>query len=250
MATLSQMPPISLAPAQLQTWGTVWTSTVGSTNSAGNPTTKNSNCFDKKQAMDFGKEVIDPAFANALATMLGGIPVRSPSSGNALLPPVPDCVELGNTRIIGGVRPQNFDVAYRPDGVRVAYDSKTLNDSKSVQKNWQNMVNDLATEATTVHTRFPYALVVFVVIIPRPSLMPAQEFDIVRTLERLGSRRNVLDQNHLAEAVSLIIWDPVTGSIDNNTPTANSNLRLDRLSDTISELYLQRYKGLPPHDKT
>jgi len=48
-------------------------------------------------------------------------------------------------------------VGYRPDGLRFAFDSKTLNDKKSIGKNWQNMINDLATEATTVHSRFPYA---------------------------------------------------------------------------------------------
>lgn len=250
MATLTNMPQIVIDPTALAQWGGVWLGTTGSTTKAGAATTKEANCFDRKQSMDFGKTVIDPPFAASLATMLGGIPVRVPVNSEALLPPISDCVEIGDTRIIGGVRPQNFDVAYRPDGVRLAYDSKTLNDKESVKKNWQNMINDLATEATTVHTRFPYALVCFVVVIPRPALMPSQEFDILRTLERLGARKNVLDQNHLAEAISLIIWDPATGTIDNTVPNTNSNLRLDKLSDTISDLYLQRYKGLPPHDKS
>lgn len=250
MATLTNMPPVLLDQALLATWGIIWLGIAGSNTKTGNPTTKEANCFDKKQGMDFGKAVIDPAFANAVATMLGGIPVQAPTSDRALLPPTNDCVEIGNTRIIGGVRPQNFDVAYRPDGVRIAYDSKTLNDTKSIKKNWQNMINDLATEATTVHTRFPYAIVSFIVTVPRPALMPSQEFDLVRTLERLGSRRDVLDQSHLAEAMTLIIWDPTNGTVDDTVPSANSNLRLDRLSDTISEIYLQRYKGLPPHDKS
>jgi len=51
---------------------------------------------------------------------------------------------LGKARIVGGIRPQNYDAAYRPDGPRVVYDSKTRNDRKSIGKNWQNMVNDLA----------------------------------------------------------------------------------------------------------
>ncbi|MDP2935994.1 MAG: hypothetical protein Q8O86_05835, partial [Dehalococcoidia bacterium] len=72
-------------------------------------------------------------------------------------------MEVGPVHIVGGVRPQNFDVGYRPDGVRFAFDSKTINDLDSVRKNWQNMVNDLATEATTVHSRFPYAVVAFMV---------------------------------------------------------------------------------------
>ena len=72
--------------------------------------------------------------------------------------------------IVGGIRKQNYDVAYRPDGVRFAFDSKTLNVADSMGKNWQNMVNDLATEASTVHTRFPMAVVAFLVLIPVPAL--------------------------------------------------------------------------------
>lgn len=91
--------------------------------------------------------------------------------------------------VTGGIRPQNFDAAYRPDGPRVVFDSRTLNDFESVGKNWQNMVNDLATEAATVHRRFPYAIVAFIIIIPKPALGEKQKADIVRTLERLGTRK-------------------------------------------------------------
>src|SRR5215510_1140560 len=73
-------------------------------------------------------QLVDNQVAHSLAVMLGRIPVVPPLNGNALLPPQPDCVELGSIRVIGGVRPQNFDVGYRPDGVRFAFDSKTLND--------------------------------------------------------------------------------------------------------------------------
>jgi hypothetical protein len=200
--------------------------------------------------MDFGKDALDPAIAKSLAEMLGGIVVVPSASATALLPPKSNCIELGATRVIGGVRPQNFDLAYRPDGLRIAYDSKTLNDSKSVQKNWQNMINDLATEATTVHTRFPYALVAFLVAIPKPALGVSQEFDIIRTLERLGSRKGVQNQNHLAEVISLVVWDPETGEIDKTVPSQNSNLRIEKFSEIFYPIYLERYKGLPPHDKS
>lgn len=168
--------------------------------------------------------------------------------GNALIPPSYDCVEVGPVRIIGGIRPQNFDVAYRPDGPRIVFDSKTLNDLKSVGKNWQNMVNDLATEAATVHTRFPYAIVAFIVVIPRPALANKQTADIVRTLERLGSRRDILDQAHLAEALSLMVWHPETGEIDSNIPYPQSQLRIEKFSEILHPHYVARYKGLPPHD--
>ena len=77
--------------------------------------------------------MFDRAFGQAISSMLGGIPVVRPDN-DALLPPQPDCVEVGKTRIVGGIRAQNFDAAYRPDGPRIVYDSKTLNDAKSIQK--------------------------------------------------------------------------------------------------------------------
>jgi hypothetical protein len=200
--------------------------------------------------MDFGKIVLDPTIAQALSVMLGDISVREPINSRSLLPPEPDCIEIGDTRVIGGIRPQNFDLAYRPDGLRIAYDSKTLNDFDSVKKNWQNMINDLATEATTVHTRFPYAIVAFLVAIPKPALDISQEYDIVRTLERLSNRKSVQNQNHLAEVISLIAWDPDTGAIDSSVPNETSNLRIEKFSEILYPVYLERYKGLPPHDKS
>jgi hypothetical protein len=243
MAELAdRMPPLNISTAELKRWGDLWLGDANPETGQG----KNPECFDRQQSVNFAA-FIDVEFAKSLTVMLGGIPVER-ASGNALIPPIPDCVEVGSVRIIGGIRPQNFDAAYRPDGPRVVFDSKTLNDLKSVGKNWQNMVNDLATEAATVHTRFPYALVAFIVIIPKPALGSKQEADIIRTLERLGSRKDVLDQTHLAEALSLIIWHPETGEIDPSVPSQDSNLRLEKFSDTLYPHYLNRYKGLPPHD--
>jgi hypothetical protein len=244
MATLQPMPPVAIDTTMLSQWGSLW---LGTNGSGGNR--KKANCFDKKQSMDFGKIVLDPAVANSLAAMVGGVPVRPPENSRSLLPPEPDCIEIGDTRVIGGIRPQNFDLAYRPDGLRIAYDSKTLNDFASVKKNWQNMINDLATEASTVHTRFPYAIVAFLVAIPKPALDTSQEYDIVRTLERLSTRKGVQNQSHLAEVISLLVWNPSTGEVDNNIPNTPSSLRIEKFSEILYPIYLERYKGLPPHDK-
>ena len=65
--------------------------------------------------------------------MLGGITIDNASNSNSLLPAYADCVEVGPVRVVGGVRSQNFDVGYRPDGVRFAFDSKILNDKKSLR---------------------------------------------------------------------------------------------------------------------
>lgn len=87
-------------------------------------------------ALEDPSELLDPARGSGghesgsnTRDDVGRVPVIPPTSRSALLPPKPDCVEVGACRIIGGVRPQNFDVAYRPDGVRFAFDSKTLNDT-------------------------------------------------------------------------------------------------------------------------
>ena len=183
------MPTVGVSSETLIEWGSKW---LGEEGSSG---TKAPNRFDKKQGMEFG-HVFDDAFGSALAAMLGNIPVERPNA-NALTPPRPDCVEVGTTRVIGGIRPQNYDAAYRPDGPRVVFDSKTLNDQSSIRKNWQNMINDLASEAATVHTRFPYCIVVFIVVLPAPAVPDRQRRAIASTLERLGSRKDELDQHHL-----------------------------------------------------
>lgn len=243
MAVLADsMPPLVIDQTILRQWGQLWLSDH-------NPETGNEkkvNAFDRKQSVNFAS-FIDRSFGESLSVALGGIDVVTPS-GNSLLPAFPDCVEVGTVRIIGGVRPQNFDAAYRPDGPRVVFDSKTLNDAKSIAKNWQNMINDLATEAATVHTRFPYAVVAFVVVIPKSAIGSRQEVDIIRTLERLGNRKDVLDQAHLAEAIALVLWEPETGVISDISPVSTSNLRIERFSDTLFPHYLERYKGLPPHN--
>lgn len=243
MAELAdQMPPLTISVDELRKWGSLW---MGATN----PETgqkKNPFCFDRQQSVNFAS-FIDEAFAHSLAVMLGNIPVIK-ANANSLVPSQPDCVEVGPVRIVGGIRPQNFDAAYRPDGPRVVFDSKTLNDLKSVGKNWQNMVNDLATEAATVHTRFPYAIVAFIVVIPKPALGIKQQADIIRTLERLGTRRDVLDQDHLAEVLSLVVWDPASGEIDPSVPPDDSNLCIKRFPRRLYPQYISRYKGLPPHD--
>ena len=110
------------------------------------------------------------------------------------------------------------------------------------------MINDLGTESATIHTRFPYAIVAFLVVIPRQALKDKQEQNIIRTLERLGVRNDVRDQDHLAESIGLIVWDPYTGEIDKNTPDPTSILRVEKFSSKIHKCYSDRYKGLPPHD--
>jgi hypothetical protein len=235
MVNLNPMPAIRFDPEELLPFGRTWYSNG-----------ENLGRTPPHSSIQLGA-IFDSKVANSLAVMLGSIPVATPSS-TSLVPEEPNCVEKGACRIIGGVRPQNFDVVYRPDGVRFAFDSKTLNDKKSVQKNYQNMINDLSTEATTVHIRYPYAVVAFLVAIPTPCLVAPQRQALKDTLERLSQRFSPLDVAHKAEAIALLVWDPATGETDSQWPEDSSPLRLEKLSDQIARAYQDRYKGLPPHD--
>lgn len=234
MASLAHMPSISIDETELRRFGTTWIS--------------NGERLSRTPPQSSGElgRLFDNAVGQALATMLGGLSIVSPSA-NSLTPPIADCVEVGPVRIIGGVRPQNFDVGYRPDGVRFAFDSKTLNDRESIGKNWQNMINDLATEATTVHSRFPHALVAFMVIYPAPCVSAAHQKATIETLERLARRSAVDGQPYMAEAISLVLWHPETGTIDDDIPASSSPLRLEKFSEQVEAAYVSRYKGLPPH---
>ncbi|MEX2647250.1 MAG: hypothetical protein WD249_13400 [Gaiellaceae bacterium] len=234
MAALRPMPPVTIDAAALQPFGQRWHANSGRlTRSQPHSSLDLSNLF--------ARSVAEP-----LAVMLGDISIVA-ANRNSLMPSEHDCVEVGDVRIVGGVRPQNFDVGYRPDGIRFALDSKTLNDRDSVAKNYQNMINDLATEATTVHTRFPYALVGFIVGVPAPCLVQPQSAALIGTLERLGRRSLVDEPAHLAEAIALVVWDPASGALLDDVPDLDSPLRLESFSPRVEQLYVERYKGLPPH---
>ena len=227
------MPPVTVGPATLAGFGAQWAANGGRLTRS-----------KPYSSIELG-EAIDRVVADSLAAMLS-VDVVVPK-GTSLLPARDDVVERGPLRVIGAVRPQNFDVGYRPDGVRVAFDSKTLNDTDSVGKNYQNMINDLATEATTVHARFPYAVVGFVVAVPEPCLNESQRAALVATLERLTSRTATSDASHLAEAIALLVWRPTDGSVSLEAPSAASPLRIERFAEQIENAYVGRYKGLPPH---
>ena len=235
MATLQKMPPILIEPEKLRLFGDKWHQLGGRLSRT-----------PPQSSSQLG-QLFDEHVGVALARFLGNIPPHQPKRTD-LYPTAGDCVEVGPVRVVGGIRPQNFDVAYRPDGVRFAFDSKTLNDTDSVRKNYQNMINDLATEAMTVHTRFPYAIVAFMVIIPRPALPDAQRMALVRTLERLSGRGSFNDPHHIAEVMSFVVWDPSSGSINTEIPDPTSQLRIETFSSQVELRYLERYEGLPPHD--
>ena len=233
MANLKHMPPVVLPAERLVEIGKHWKAEDSE--------------LPKTQGELVGK-LCDETVGNALATMLGGISVKRPKM-NSLLPAGPDCVEVGPTRVIGGIRPQNFDVAYRPDGVRFAYDSKTLNGQESLAKNYQNMINDLGAEATTVHARFASAVVAFIVAVPEPCLGNHSR-NLIAALTRLCGRETTSGDLYKAEAIGLIVWHPGDGSIDANWPPPDSPLRIEKFSQQVEACYTYRFAGQPPHNTT
>ncbi|MDD4891760.1 MAG: hypothetical protein PHU85_17720 [Phycisphaerae bacterium] len=233
MASLQAMPQVVLPSVDLIRIGQTWDVTTCT--------------LPKARGEELGS-LCDATVGQCLAQMLGGIKVLKPINREALLPPDPDCVEVGPARVIGGIRPQNFDVAYRPDGIRFAYDSKTLNTRQSLSKNYQNMINDLGTEAATVHTRFPSAIVAFIVAVPEPCL-GAHRKNLTSALSRLRGRQTTTGDVHKAEVIALFVWDPTNGTVDPNWPPPGSPLRIDRFSEQVEACYTDRFAGMPPHNK-
>ena len=66
-------------------------------------------------------------------------------------------------------------------------------------------------------------------------------------LERLARRVGVRNEAHMAEVISLVLWNPEDGTIDQDIPKQTSPLRLEKFSEQVEEIYVARYKGLPPH---
>jgi len=51
----------------------------------------------------------------------------------------------------------------------------------------------------------------------------------------------------MAEAISLVLWHPSSGTIDTDIPASSSPLRIEKFSEQVEAAYVSRYKGLPPH---
>lgn len=110
MPELRDMPPIMPLLEELKPFGQKWIN--------------QNETLDKETSIALGR-TIETRVGERLAVMLGGIRLYTQTKDD-LTPPKTHCVEKGEITIVGGVRQQNFDVAYRPDGVRFAFDVKSL----------------------------------------------------------------------------------------------------------------------------
>lgn len=232
MQKLQKMPPVVIPQNELAVFGETWHERGGSLSRT-----------PPQSSSQLGG-LIDKTVGEALAVMLGNIPIVKPNS-RSLTASHKNCVEVGPVRVAGGIRNQNFDVGYRPDEIRFAFDSKTLNDTKSVGKNWQNMVNDIATEATTVHCIFPNAVVAFIIAVPFPCINQRRRAEMIDVFERLARRTSPTDQSHLAEAISFVLWNPEDGSISNEYPALDSHIRIEKFSSLVEAAYVSRYGDKP-----
>jgi hypothetical protein len=120
MAVLGSMPPITISAAELKRFGDQWNIKKSLSRTPPCSSSQLGNLFDA-------------AVGKSLSTMLGGIDIVAPAQF-AIRPSADDVVEVGPVRIVGGIRPQNFDVGYRPDGVRFAFDSKNFKRYEERQK--------------------------------------------------------------------------------------------------------------------
>lgn len=228
MAKLAAMPALNLAPT-LSAYVGSW---------------QPKQSLSKQQAMALSAALAHNV-GDAFAAMLGGIPLVKAVSG-ALRPPPKDCVEFGDISVVGAIRPQQFDVAYRPDGLRLVCDTKTLNSKKSVKANYLNMINDLAHEAATADQRSPHAVAAFVVAIPENCVGPHQLNILTTALSRLTGRVAPSAPADAAEAIALVLWDPATGAVNPLVP-AQPSIRIDNFHTTIEATYALRYGGYAPH---
>ena len=79
-----------------------------------------------------------------------------------------------------------------------------------------------------------------------PAVHDRQLRAIASTLERLGSRKDELDQHHLAEAIALVLWEPDDGAVA-DLPARESPIHLCNLHRRVQSAYTDRYRHLPPH---
>lgn len=89
MAVLTRMPDLEIPPDALRQIAGSW-----------DPAQE---ALAKEDGERLGR-LCDQTVGEALATFLGGVPIRTPNPRD-LLPESPDCVEIGPARVIGGIRP-------------------------------------------------------------------------------------------------------------------------------------------------
>jgi hypothetical protein len=189
-------------------------------------------------------------------------------------------ITIGERRVAGALRPVNADVSefHETDGLRLAVELKPVN--LAVGRAIWNRFGDIRTFAVNLHLKFPFCIVGGVLTIPtaeevgtkdaeradreedelepdheETDRVPSAENErgrwkstthlierAVARLVRAGGRRTEADAPHLLEAIAVVVYDPVTGTIDPNLPSKGSGLRWDQFVASIASAYEARFE--------
>ena len=163
--------------------------------------------------------------------------------------PRPVTVHVGEREVAGALRVMKADVSdvHPLDGLRLAVELKPIN--LAVGRAIWNRFGDIRTFAVNLHLKFPFAVIGGLLTIPTIEIDGDQNRStthlITRAINRLvraGGRRNEAEAAHLLEAVGVVVYDPLTASIDPEIPAEGSGLRWEEFVNALSTAYDSRFE--------
>ena len=159
----------------------------------------------------------------------------------------------GERNVAGALRTVKADLSelHELDGLRLAIEIKPVN--LAVGRAIWNRFGDIRTFAVNLHLKFPFAVVGGILTVPTKERAKDGTFfstahliqRAVSRLIRAGGRRNEGEASHLLEAVAVVAYDPETGEIDADTPSAGSGLRWDEFVSLLAQAYDSRFGDGP-----
>lgn len=152
----------------------------------------------------------------------------------------------GEHNVSGALRTVLADVSESNalDGLRLAIEIKPVN--RSVGKAIWNRFGDIRTFAVNLHLKFPFAVTGGVLVIPTYDAATGGSTThlidrAVLRLVRAGGRLSEGDAPHQLEGVCVLVYDPVTATLDPNMPPVGSRLRWDEFVDDLVKAYQARF---------
>jgi hypothetical protein len=143
----------------------------------------------------------------------------------------------------------NADVSetHRLDGLRLAVEIKPVN--LAVGRAIWNRFGDVRTFAVNLHLKFPFCVIGGVLVVPVFEVTDGGRRDTrglidraVQRFIRAGGRRTEGDAAHLLEGISVVVYDPDTGSLVADSPPVGSGLRWDEFVNMLSAAYEARFE--------
>jgi hypothetical protein len=143
---------------------------------------------------------------------------------------------------VGGWRTISVDIHIGESkfGLLLAVDPKHLQ-GQSVEKNWNNTLNDLIAFSANFHTRFPLCVVGGMIGFKRSDIKnPNKLKDMYSVVEHVATRDRPTDPLNLLEAFSFVAYECNPFGLSPNVPPPGSNLRADKAIDRMVDLLIQR----------